>query len=172
MSRTVLRIAGVVALLHLAGCAGFKSLLLSPQKEGPVQKEETYIDQAGGPQTQVDLGEGSEQLLTRFQSLLEERDEYRARQDELIEEVEALRTSLRTEQEDRDKERRLRAGVEAENERLRRIKGERELKILHLQMQVSELQRSKLLLEIAGIERQIEALDDSSHQMATPEPLR
>ena len=75
---------------------------------------------------------------------------------------------MQQEQEDRDKERRLRAGAEAETERLRRIKSDRELKILHLQMKLADSQRSKLLIEISGIERQIEQLDDPTSQVAAP----
>lgn len=159
----------LLACAGLSSCAGLGDLLLSPGRERPVRQENTYLAQAEGPQTAVDLGEGSEQLLTRFQTLLEEKDDLQQRHDDLQAEVDALRSSLNQEQVDRDKELRLRAGAEAEIERLRRINSERELKILHLQMQLADAQRSKLILEIAGIERQIEQLDQTNHAAMPPE---
>ena len=75
---------------------------------------------------------------------------------------------LAQEREDRDKQARMRAGAEAEIERLRGIKNDRDLKILHLQMQIIEAERSKIELEIAGIESQLMRLGDQTTQPASP----
>jgi len=144
--------------------------LMNASPEEPVDDRESYLEQAGGPQTEVDLGAGAggENLLSRFQQVLEEKEALERRQKELTAEVEALRQSLRTEQDQCAVEQRMRVGAEAEVERLRQIKSDRELKILHLQMQLANMQSNKIELEIAGIERQIEQLNAQAATPAAP----
>ena len=158
----------VVVASTTTSCGFITDSLMTASPEAPIDNRESYLEKAGGPQTTVDLGAGEEQLLTRFQTVLEEKKALERREQELDAEVEALRGSLRAEKEKVSVEQRLRAGAEAEAERLRRTKDERELKILHLQMQLANMQGSKLQLEIAGIERQIEQLNQQAAQPAAP----
>lgn len=165
---SALSVLGLLWLCAATSCGFIKDSLMSASPETQVNDRESYLEKAGGPQTSVDLGAGSEQLLSRFQTVLEEKKALESHEKILQAEVEALRTSLKTEQDKSAVEQRLRAGAEAEAERLRHIKGDRELKILHLQMQLANMQGSKLQLEIAGIERQIEQLNDQAAQPAAP----
>jgi hypothetical protein len=158
----------LAAALALFSCGAVQENLLRPAAEAPIDTTDSYLSRGGGPQTGVDIGRGEEHLLTRFQTVLEEKAALEKRERELEDELDKLRTSLKTEQSDHEKETRLRAGAEAESERLRHTKSDRELKILHLQLQVADLQRTKLQLEIATIERQIETLRGQAAESAPP----
>jgi hypothetical protein len=151
-----------------SSCGYLAESLMGPAAEPAVDNRESYLEQAGGPQTTVDLGAGEEPLLARFHTVLEEKEALKRHEKELADEVNALLGKLQTEQDRSTAERRLRVGAEAETKRLRRIKDDRELKILHLQMQLANLQSSKLQLEIAGIEQQIEQLGDQAARPASP----
>ena len=161
-NRVVLLPAGLLCAVlgscSLLSCSLFSAL--GPDSEAPVDEKESYL--TTGPQTQVDLGGGEEQLLTRFQKVLDEKIHLQDRQKELLTEIDALRTALLNAQTENEKERLLRAGAEAEGDRLRRAKGDRETKILHLHMQVAELERVKMQLEIAAVERQLEILEQEN----------
>ena len=64
MTRTRAWVVLLLVSTPLASCAGLEDLFTTPSKERPVQANESYLEQAGGPQTGVDLGGGGEQLLT------------------------------------------------------------------------------------------------------------
>jgi hypothetical protein len=167
--RLVPALALAAAATALGGCSTLRARLLRSRPEPPPAAEDSYLER-GGPKTGVDLGAGEEQLLTRFQQVLEEKNEIEQQRGELMAELEALRTSLDTEKRDRDEEARLRAGAEAEADRLRRDKSDRDLKILHLQLQIAELQRTRLQLEIANVERQLDELARQQPGQAAPTP--
>ena len=158
----------LAACAAAASCAGLGEAMVGPEE--PVEESEGYLESAGGPQTSVDLGDGGEHLLTRFQKVLAKNSRLKEDQRELQDEVTALRTKLERETADKETEQQQRAGAEADAERLRQIKGDREAKILHLQLQLTELQRSKLQLEIAAIERQLEAVDHEAKQAPAKPP--
>ena len=145
----------IVACIALTSCSVMPAGLLSPMQEEPTDTEESYLERGGGPQSRVELGAGEEHLLTRFQTVLEEKEKLEKEHKGLQAELELLRTTLDTERTGRERESRVRVGAEAEAERLRVLSNERELKILHLQLRVAELERSKLKLEIAGLETEI-----------------
>ena len=153
---TLTRFAWLLPLGLLASCGLFSG---GGAPEEPVDKSHSYL-QGEGPQAEVDLGQGGERLLTRFQNVLDEKLKLQEKQSELLEEIDGLRTSLQAEKGEREKEHRMRVGAEADADRLRKRKGDLETKILHLQMQIAELERTKLQLEIAEIERQIELFEE------------
>lgn len=161
----------IAAALALVSCSAVQERLLRPAAESPIDTTDSYLARGAGPQTGVDLGRGEEHLLTRFQTVLEEKAALEKRARELETHLDEVRAALQKAQSEHEKEARLRAGAEAEAERLRHAKTDRELKILHLQLQVADLQRTKLQLEIAAIERQIETLRGSSTEsVSTPPP--
>jgi len=168
--RSALWLGALLCLGTPTSCELFGGSLMNASPEKPVDDRESYLEQAGGPQTEVDLGAtaGGESLLSRFQQVLKEKEALERHQEELTDEVKALRQSLRTEQDRCAVQERMRAGAEAEAERLRRIKSDRELKILHLQMQLANMQSNKIELEIAGIEQQIEQLNAQAATPAAP----
>jgi len=167
-NRSAFLVLGLLCLGVTTSCGFIKDSLLTASKEPKLDERESYLEKAGGPQTSVDLGDGSEQLLSRFHTVLEEKKALEQDKKELQAEVDALRASLTTEQNKNEVEQKWRAGAEAEAERLRHIKTDRELKILHLQKQLADMQGTKLQLEIAGIERQIDQLNEQAAQPAAP----
>ncbi len=169
MKRCTALLSGALAAVLLGSCSSTHEDLWVPD-EAPVDADESYLTDEEGFQQHLDLGAGSEPLLTRFQRVLNEKVRLEQREKELLTEIDALRSSLQREQEEKEAERRLRAGAEADMERLRRLKADRDLKVLHLQMQVADLQRTKIQLEIAGLERQIEAIDRRAAQPPAQPP--
>lgn len=159
----------VALAFALASCAGVSDAVLGPGPE-PSPQGAGYLQ--GGPQTKVDLGDGGEQLLTRFQKLLEENRGLEERNRALANEVEGLRGEVDRETAAAKSERQQRAGVEAENDRLRKQENDRQLEILHLQLQAAELERKRLQLEIADTQRQIHAVEQSSAESPSAEPAR
>ena len=157
-----------LASIALVSCTAMRERFLRPLQEDPIDNSDSYLARTGGPRSTVDLGAGEEQLLTRFQELLEQKNSLEQRQKELEGEVVTLESTLATEQKGHATESRLRAGAEAEVQRLRRLKSDREVKVLHLQIQIADLERKNLELEIARLESELETLTPRADNPATP----
>ena len=98
-----------VACIALTSCSVMPAGLLSPMQEEPTDTEESYLERGGGPQSRVELGAGEEHLLTRFQTVLEEKEKLEKEHKGLQAELELLRTTLDTERTGRERE--ARAGA-------------------------------------------------------------
>ncbi|MEM7199127.1 MAG: hypothetical protein AAF628_02610 [Planctomycetota bacterium] len=169
-TQRVLLVTGLLLLPLLNSCQSIRRALLG--QEPALASSDSYLQRGEGPPSGVSLGEGGEKLLSRFQQVLDEKLALEKRNDVLQEEIEALRQALQRESEDRDQERHRRGGLEAEVARLSSEKADRETKILHLHLQVAQLQRAKLELEIAALEHNLEQMDPPPAMgLASPVPV-
>jgi hypothetical protein len=162
------RSAGVCALALLASCfallascSAMHDQMTQPAEEPPLQPEDSYL-QRGGVSNQLDLGPDQRLLLDEFTALKAAKINLETRMSEIEAANESLRASLRQTEEERDKERRLRAGAEAEVERLSATLHEREAKLLNLSIEKAKLNQDNLLLRIASLQRQLDEIEASA----------
>ncbi len=130
----------------------------APDGEAAVADAPPPGEEAPAADPTVDPAEGGP-LVSQLQQLLEDKLE-------LEEQVRALQTRADTAeaQAERHAEEIATARTEqdalrVENERLRRLGTEREMAILEQRLLVARLQRQKLLMEVAAVERQLAGLE-------------
>ncbi len=155
----------IAGLFLLPSCSFLQKKLTEVEKEPPVPKEQQYLAK-GGVSNELDLGPDQKFLLDEFTQLKSQKVALESQVNELRVSGEGLRVQLKQAEDERDKERRLRAGADAEVERLRKTIHEREAKVLSLSMERARLNREILLRRSSSLERQIAATDAAANAAA------
>ena len=161
-------LAGILlGALCLPSCEALTKRLTQPGEEPPLDADESLMA-TGGPQTAIDLGEGGEQLLTRYQKIKAERDALDTRLSQVTQERDDLQRALNHETERLAGERNQRAGAEAQRETMRQEVVDYQAKILALSLERAKLQQEVLRLEIIATERQIAELQGAQGAPSRP----
>jgi hypothetical protein len=152
----------------LGSCSLFSRAMAKPAPEKPVDNSETYLSIGDGPQSDVDLGPGQKTLMEEFVAVQTAKLALEQRVKELEATNETLRVKLAHTEEERDKERTLGSGTQAELERLRETLAMRESKILDLTLEKARIEQEMLKLRIASLQGQLEQMGVPASEPAAP----
>lgn len=156
----------LAASLGASSCYVLPRSLTRPDEEPPLDADESLMA-TGGPQTTIDLGEGGEQLLTRYQKVNAERTRLDQELSAMTAERDALQQSLSNERDRLERESNQRAGAESQREAMRTQLVDYQAKILALSLERAKLEQEVLRLKIVAVERQISELDGAQASPAS-----